>query len=157
MASLRDLADLAELAGALAVVVSLVYVGVQIRQNTRALRSSTYQAGTDSVASFMSLLVVHPDVAGILLRGAAGASDLAPEDRYRFETLLRLLFQLLDNICFQHRQGTIDREGWERAAATARLFLAGPGVAAWWQSNQVPLSRDFSAFVNAQITPAMSH
>jgi hypothetical protein len=65
-----------------------------------------------------------------------------------------LLFQILDNVHFQHRQGTIDREGWERAAATVRIFLAGPGVLDWWRSNRVPLSRDFSAYVNAQVALA---
>jgi hypothetical protein len=57
---LRDLADLAELIGAVAVVLSLLYLAAQIRQNTRAVRGSTYQAGTDSVTSFMSLVVGHP-------------------------------------------------------------------------------------------------
>ena len=148
---LRDLADLAQLVGAFAVVLSLLYLAVQIRQNTRALHSSTYQAATDSVSSFMSLMVSSRELSGLLLRGAADAEPLTHEERYRFETLLLMLFQVLDNVHFQHRQGTIDREGWERAAATARVFLAGRGVQAWWRSNQVPLSHGFSAYVDAQL------
>jgi hypothetical protein len=41
--SLNDLANLGQVIGALAVVISLIYVAFQIRQNTNAIRSATTQ------------------------------------------------------------------------------------------------------------------
>jgi hypothetical protein len=41
--SLNDLANLGQVIGAIAVVISLIYVALQIRQNTNAVRSATAQ------------------------------------------------------------------------------------------------------------------
>jgi hypothetical protein len=41
--TLNDLANLGQIIGALAVVISLIYVAFQIRQNTNAIRSATAQ------------------------------------------------------------------------------------------------------------------
>ena len=45
--SLEDLGNLGEFVGAIGVVVSLVYLAYQIRQNTAAVRASTHQAMID--------------------------------------------------------------------------------------------------------------
>ncbi len=42
--SLTDLANIGQVIGAIAVVISLIYVALQIRQNTNAVRSATAQA-----------------------------------------------------------------------------------------------------------------
>ena len=41
--TLAEWASVAEIIGALAIVVSLVFVGLQIRANTRATQNATYQ------------------------------------------------------------------------------------------------------------------
>ena len=42
--SLNDLANLGQIIGAIAVVISLIYVALQIRQNTNAVRAATAQS-----------------------------------------------------------------------------------------------------------------
>jgi hypothetical protein len=48
--NLGDLANLGQIIGAIAVVVSLFYVAYQIRQNTNAVRSATAQAVNEHFA-----------------------------------------------------------------------------------------------------------
>ena len=50
--SLEDLANIGEFVGALGVIISLVYLTTQIRQNTRALKSSAHQETTREAGSF---------------------------------------------------------------------------------------------------------
>ena len=46
--TLQDLGNIGEFVAAVAVFVSLLYLAIQIRQNTKSVRTSTYQAVLDS-------------------------------------------------------------------------------------------------------------
>jgi len=58
--TLQDLGNLGELISAIAVVISLVYLAAQIRQNTKSVRTSTYQAILDSSRSDTELILANP-------------------------------------------------------------------------------------------------
>ena len=54
--SLSDVGNMAEAVAAVAVVVSLVYLAIQIQQNTKAVRASSYQEVANGVTDFQSSL-----------------------------------------------------------------------------------------------------
>ena len=54
--SLTDLANIGQVIGAIAVVISLIYVALQIRQNTNAVRSATAQSVHEHFAGWYHLL-----------------------------------------------------------------------------------------------------
>ena len=56
--SLNDLANIGQVIGALAVVISLIYVAFQIRQNTSAIRSATAQSVHDQWLAGVAFLAV---------------------------------------------------------------------------------------------------
>jgi hypothetical protein len=72
--TLNDLANLGQIIGALAVVISLIYVALQIRQNTNAIRSATAQTVHEHFAKWYHLVAAD---AGLpkLLRKACGIMD----------------------------------------------------------------------------------
>ena len=73
-----------EIAGALVLVISLVYVGIQIRQNTRAMR---YQAGQnliDMQVRLNAMLAENSDLAGIIQLGMSGRDALSADEQLRF-------------------------------------------------------------------------
>jgi hypothetical protein len=54
--SLNDLANIGQAIGAIAVVISLIYVALQIRQNTNAVRSATAQTVHEHFAKWYHLV-----------------------------------------------------------------------------------------------------
>jgi len=56
MMSLGDLPNLGQIIGAIAVVVSLIYVALQIRQNTNAVRAATSQSVHEHFANWYNSL-----------------------------------------------------------------------------------------------------
>jgi len=70
--NLNDLANLGQIIGAVAVVVSLFYVAHQIRQNTNAVRSATAQAVHEHFANWYHLLASDPVLSQIAAKGVAG-------------------------------------------------------------------------------------
>ena len=74
--SIQDWAAIGEMVGAIAVVVSLIYVGVQLRQNTLATRVITSQAFVQIHHAAITPIVQEPAFRDIYWRGLAGVSNL---------------------------------------------------------------------------------
>ena len=67
--NLNDLANLGQIIGALAVVISLFYVASQIRQNTNAVRSATAQSVHEHFANWYHLIAADAELSRIAANG----------------------------------------------------------------------------------------
>lgn len=149
--SLSQLADLGELLGGVAVVASLVYLAVQIRQNTKTVRASTLHENTD-LWSALFLRLAEPDLARAYVAGMAGQADIRPLHYTQFFFVCRSMFLAFENQYYQVRHGVLDPEayaGYERSISTQ--FLAFRGFRIWWETNRSVFSPDFVAHVDAMI------
>lgn len=98
--TLQDLGALGEIIGAVAVVLSLLYVAAQIRQNTRSLRSATSFAVNQALAELNGRWVANTDgFTDLWLRGCADLDSLDPTERERFS---RQVYDLLNLAVLQH-------------------------------------------------------
>ena len=149
--SLSDLADLGELLGGVAVVASLVYLAVQIRQNTRTVRASTLHQNTDLWSSLF-LRLAEPDLARAYVAGMAGQSDMKPLQYTQFFFICRSMFLAFENQYYQMRHGVLDSEAYasyERSISTQ--LLAFQGFRLWWEMNRPVFSPEFVDHVDAMI------
>lgn len=76
--TIQDLGNLGELIEALATVATIGYLAMQVRQNTRALRSSTFQNIGQQMAHDVEPLATSPDLAALLVQGMADLQSLSP-------------------------------------------------------------------------------
>jgi len=149
--TISNLADIAEIVGNLAVVVSLVYLAVQIRQNTQSIRNSTLQSNTDIWSTLLSRLA-EPGTVEAYAAGVTGSRDIRPIQYTQFFLLCRGLFVAFENQYYQYRHGALDREtykGYERAIA--EQLLAFPGFRLWWQQSRDVFSPNFAEHVDEMI------
>lgn len=86
---------LAELMGAIGVVVTLVFVAVQVRHSARAtdsnsdeLRATRLRYAADSVSRFSELIASNKEVASIWRRGVVG-EELDQDEATQFSWLFR--------------------------------------------------------------------
>jgi hypothetical protein len=145
------LGSIAELLGAAGVIASLVYVAIQIRQNTRALRASTYESLAQATASSNSLLISDPEIARLVDVGL-GSGPLAHEDRARFAAYLRMTFRRYDSIFLHYRQGTLPLEAWEAYLSSFRRVLRSPNVRDFWQRSADDYTPAFRELVAREIS-----
>ena len=141
-----------EVAGAAGVIVTLAYLAIQIRQNTRAVRSSTYQALTDSSMSFTALIAGDPSLAGIWDKGMSDYASLERESQVRFGFLMQNYVRMLENAFHQHQDGMLSGERWLRMARSIELVSQSPGFAQWWRSERAPFSESFERFVSSHVS-----
>ena len=128
-----------ELIGGLAVVLSLVYVGFQIRQNSRQidqnsrhLEASMYHASGEGFNRWWTLLVQEEAVADLWNRGISGKA-LSPTDKLRFNSMAMMLFTTLENNFHQLQIGSHSRNTLELSKDRWEQLLASPGGSAWWR------------------------
>ena len=111
---------IAEVLGAVAVLVTLVYLAVQIRQNTRqigasssALRLASRDA-TQQAFSRWRHLVSQPEAADLYLRGCADLGSLSLEDRFRFGIYLQDMLLSFETLHKRIPEELYEREEWEQ-------------------------------------------
>ena len=136
--TLQDLGGIGEFIGGIAVVISLVYLAVQIRQNTKSVRASTYQAILDSSRSDTELLLVHPHLERVYRVGRRNPEKLNDDERPLFRMLVAQLLLSSESLFLQHQQGAIDSDYWQRRQQTLRGLLSQPGVRQWWAARWTP-------------------
>ena len=140
-----------QVVGALLVGVTLVYLALQLRQNTAALRSSTFLAISTLMGSSMEVLAIHPDLASLLIKAESGLDALSGADRARFAFLMMMIYRRLEAVVVQCHLGLIDHgltEGFERSALSA---LASTGARQWWEGSKSAFNTIFSTWVDATI------
>ena len=134
---------LVEIAGLLAVVISLVYLAVQVRQNSQLIGQNTFVARSAMVhetsvfyARFFELIADNADLASIYHRGKSSA-ELASAERERFEALLEVFFTSLEDMDHQYKSDLYFDEDDEEdlvefMAPTYREMLTSEYGESWW-------------------------
>ena len=139
-----------ELLGALGVIVTLGYLAVQIRQNTRVVKATGYHAVNAATLPRDVSVIENPDVARLLVEGLSGR-ELSPEDFVRFHTFLHSVFRFFDSMYYQYRNQTLDSEHWETHREAMRRWLANPSLRAWWDAFQNTFTPSFRELVVREI------
>lgn len=143
---LDTLAKLGEFVGGFFVVVSLVYLAHQVRQNTNSLRTENYARVLERMSTLQSRLSTDAELNRIVIAGAEHPDTLTPRERLRFSWALYEFFGAAEFMYHQARRNALPCEVWRRWEASIGWWLSHPGFRAWWQAKPAPLSADFQAF-----------
>jgi len=143
---LATLANLGEFVGGLVVMVSLVYLAHQVRQNTRSLRTENYARILDRMSTLQSKIAADADLNRIVMVGAQSPGALTRSERVRFTWAMYELLGAAEFMYHQAHEGALPGEVWERWKATLVWWLAFPGIRIWWAAKPSPFSVGFQAF-----------
>jgi hypothetical protein len=129
--SLEDLGNIGEFVAAVAVLLSLIYLAVQIRQNTAALRTSSRQ---DIVSGYrdQGRLSLEPNTARAYVEGLSRYPDMPFDERNLFGAVLGDHAVFFQSVFALHESGTLEDEIYEAYLAWFSSHLATPGGTAWW-------------------------
>ena len=135
---------IADSIGAIVVVVTLIYLTLQLRQNTKAIEHSTDRGVFDDAYKWMYTLIESPEIAELYLAGMRG-DDQPTADRLRFSLLL--------NTLFVHWNHAFDSDAFNIVNNSQIAgVLSRPGGSAYWQrtvaNESIALSAGFIVYVN---------
>ena len=147
--SIEFLGNIGDFIGGIGVIVTLIYLALQIRQNTVATRADSYQAVVSSASDWSRELSLNAEICEILQRGAEDYNALDVVERLRFNLAMSSYFRNMENLHLKFRAGAVDASVWSGWASRTRAFMLPPGTQAWWALNATAYSSDFRAFIAA--------
>src|SRR5262249_22819294 len=133
-----------QIVGALAVVISLIYLARQIRRNAAAERL----AGLNTLNRWLGELVAQPQLGELYYRGLHDFESLEGGELVRFSALALQLFQICQDIYFQQLDGHLDTRIRDKIETIIRDINAYPGVQAWWRTRSHWFSDEFVKHVD---------
>jgi hypothetical protein len=149
MTDLQSLANIGEIIGAITVVLSLIYLAIQIRQSTQAQRTENYSRALDRLAAMQSSLSQDDQFSLIFSKGVLDTTKLTPQERLRFTWSLYEAFGAFEFMFHASKTDAIPEEVWRRWSAAVAWWLTFPGVQNWWSSRPIPFTDRFTSFVES--------
>ena len=122
---------MAELLGALAVVVSLLYVATQVRESTRQARRDATRDLATRISDVSLAVASSPELGELLVKGGADLSQLSKGDQARYRGLMNSIFRSLEQQYLLRREGALDDESWKAVQHIIRDFADLPGTRAY--------------------------
>jgi len=146
----------AELVGAIGVIASLVYLGVQIRQNTRSTNAAAFHDLNSSLSQMSATLVANRDAARLFRVGMQDLNALEPDEVVQFFNLLNFNFRHLESAYVQYKQGIREERSWVGWQSDIELYGASRSVHVWWSVRREAYDEDFRAVVDGAISASTS-
>ncbi len=143
-----------ETLGALAVVASLVFVGLEIRQNTRSAQVSAYQDLIGQISELNTLPFENPEFGRLLLGNAvfAGeAGDLTDLETAQLNNYLWLLFRHGDMAFYQYERGLLSEERLRSATMPMTTRLIYPYFRDEWERRKANFAPEYQSYVDGII------
>jgi hypothetical protein len=138
------------------VVISVLYLAIQVRQNTRSVRAATYQAFSESFRDFRNVLLGDERLGAVWGRGLRSRSELSQTERSQFDALLMNFLRGVEVSFYQETNGLLDAafyNGWLDEALT---IWRQPGPREWWLENARFFNSEFRAVWERRLTSECS-
>ena len=132
--TLQDWGALGEVIGSIGVVISLIYLAVQVRQNTKGIRTAAHQHIVTANAAVTMAPAQNLDFASVLWHGALSSKNLTEETHLAFNLWCFQYFSMIQAAHQLFEAEAIDRSIWERELQRAVGALQGPGFKEWWEA-----------------------
>ena len=148
--SLTDLASIGSLVSGGAVLISLIYLSLQVRQTERNQRAAVNQGMIDRMVQLQARVCGEP-LASLHLRALQGDVVFSePEIAQILSFLQQLLSHALD-AWVQRRANLVDAPTFETIVAPARLAFSIRAYRSCWQMSEWSLQSEFRTFIEAEL------
>ena len=138
----------AAILSAVGVVLSLVFVGYELRQNTAAVKASAIQELSAQSIEFLNAWATDDVIPALLSRTAQGATpdEFTPEENQRLTLVYLAALRAYEARFIQVQLGVLDDDIFE-AMAGSSVFYQRPWLKArWGELFESSLGPDFTAY-----------
>ncbi len=152
------LGAISEAIGVVAIFVSLIYVAVQIRQNTQQVSRSieadqlaAFERNVESGNRVRELLILNPDLTPLLMSGFDSQSNLNSAEAFRFGLLIRNIFNSMQGAFVRHSATARDPLELEGSVRVLDELLQNSGVREWLEVNEPDWRPEFQELIESRL------
>jgi len=140
--------DTAELIGIAAIVASLVFVGMQMRQDQEIARATLYQMRSDAAREARAV-IIDPALVDESMAKLARGEELSPHEFGRIQLVNGMLLSHFENSHYLYQLGFVPEEQWVSDKFQLGQLLQDPVLANYWKSNRQSFRQTFARELDA--------
>ncbi len=148
--SLSDLSSIGSLVSGLAVLVSLVYLSLQVRQTERNQRALMNQGVANRISENIRWLT-EPHINDLVVRVFAGDTQFTAQELNVLRLRLRSQLISTQDTYLQHKAGLADPMTFDNTLGVTTSHLAQPVFRAIWRSTRTTYAPEWMAYVDKLI------
>jgi hypothetical protein len=151
--TLSDLASIGSLVSGAAVLGSLIYLALQVRQTDRNQMAAIRHTRVTRIVD-IQLAIADPGVAGAWRHGLQSPGEVTQEELTQFVALCRALFYHLEDSFFQHEEGLLNEDAFATVRDGTRNLAGFPGYRTAWKANRRAYAGRFGDFMDGIVASA---
>jgi hypothetical protein len=146
--NLQAWADISTLVSGGAVLASVLYLAVQVRQGARHQRGAIGHGRSQHIQSLIQSVSGSPALAETILKGWAGDPSLDRVAYTQFYWFVFAIFVAFEDTFLQYREGMIGKPVFNSARKATTFHLSQPGSRAVWQIARGSFDDGFVAYMD---------
>jgi hypothetical protein len=132
-----------EIVGALAVFLTLIYLAMQIRQNTLSVRAAAVDASISHVSNIRESIFASADITDIYVEGGKDPFSLEEKPLVRYRLLIHNILLAISNIHEQSKLTGLSQSSWESQEPIIERIVSTPGGAWFWENYRHEFEESF--------------
>ena len=154
--TLQEIANYGEILAAAGVIASLIFVGWQIKANTKTARLKMHEQMTQTFLSFLNAMLHDPDAFAVGLKSVdRNFAELSDGQKMFFFGTMLGLFKHFELMYVQHAHGIMGQETWDAWSEHIRMYFHQPGAETWWNLRKAAFIPGFRAYLDSSAPPEM--
>lgn len=145
---LSEIASIAEIVGAIAIIISLIYVGIEVKDSTRAVRSATANESSAAMSAWYISVGSSEQASQVFFKGMTHPESLTREEMTQYIFLSHGLFLQRQAAYYLAQEGTLDFKLQETLVNAVAGVREMPGFLMYWGQRRELFEPGFRAFVD---------
>ena len=137
-----------QLIGSIAVVISVLYLAVQLRSSTRVARVAAMDAAAAALRDVTKPLMENAELARLWRTGLENLEALSPEEQARFFHAAHQFLKALETIHYHYVYGLLDSQLWSGWRELLHHYTACPGIRFYLARRSAVFSERFRSFIS---------
>ena len=144
----ESIAAISDIIGTVAVVISLLYLAIQIRTQNRESRIDSVHELNESFRSAITVFQ-NAELASVFARAKDNFEALTETERLQYISMVQGIMRVWEDAFHQHREQRLNESMWQGMIVQFSGYLSLHGVQSVWKIRKMAYSKEFRAFVDA--------
>tara|TARA_R110001632_G_C11329406_1_gene416365 strand:+ start:292 stop:801 length:510 start_codon:yes stop_codon:yes gene_type:complete len=145
---LKKIALITEIIGGIAIVISLLFVGLQFKENAKATKSATALAAVSELTSWYRDTGNSKQGSNVFWNYMSNPDSLKPEERFQAIMSIHSAMLAFQNSYYLVKEGTLDAEVHESLIEIINGIKKSPGFIEFWKIRKSIFRKDFQEYVD---------
>ena len=145
---LKRIALIVEILGGIAILISLIFVGIQLKENTKATRSSTATATIGTMTDWYVTMGTNAEASSGFWKFLSNPESMQKDEQLQHIYVLHGLLLTFQNSYYLAQEGTLD----ERIPESLNQVIIGvkdqPGFQLYWKARKSIFFKEYREYVD---------